>query len=179
MRTILLILILTLTASCFGGKEIKWSSKNCIDWVDFKGRPQNSPAGAMSDVGVRYECKYKGDKVRFEIYSFFDKKESWAKKKEMNENSLLHEQFHFNITELYARKMRKELIESEEINSKNATSKFRKIYKKYMDQEDQVQRMYDEKTNYSRNKEEQRVWVDKIDSELKELDKYKEPVVVI
>ena len=47
-----------------------------------------------------------------------------------------------------------------------------KIYKKLMDDKEEYQNKYDRETDFSRNKQKQAEWLEKIKDELDELDEY-------
>ena len=47
-----------------------------------------------------------------------------------------------------------------------------KIYKKLMDEKEEYQNKYDKETDFSRNKDKQVEWLEKIKDELDELDEY-------
>ena len=84
---------------------------------------------------------------------------------------LQHEQGHFDITELFARKLAKELKEYK-FNPRKYQDDVSKIYKKLMDEKEEYQNKYDKETDFSRNKEQQAEWLEKIKDELDELDEY-------
>lgn len=81
--------------------------------------------GAISAIRIEYSSfqRNKNSVPNFSIKTYFDPNESWMLLK--NDYVLQHEQIHFDLTELYARKMRKSV---ESLRQKNVTNIF--IYRK-------------------------------------------------
>ena len=68
-----------------------------------------------------------------------------------------HEQLHFDISELYARKLKKRL-ESERYAYGTVKTKVKSIYRKINEELDIYQNLYDAETNFSRNMDKQAEW---------------------
>lgn len=153
-----------------GQKEVLWEPDFRLSWKDFKGAvPVGSSAAATTASGISYNFStfYEGGemKINFKVQSFFYPSKSWYKPKVCNEVTLLHEQLHFDITELYTRKLREQL--ANENFSKNVKEEVRKIYKSTLRQLNDFQNKYDSETNYSRNLLVQERWVDEIETALR------------
>ncbi|GAB1346604.1 hypothetical protein MASR1M104_15030 [Cloacibacterium normanense] len=75
--------------------------------------------GAISAIRIEYSSfqRNKNSVPNFSIKTYFDPNESWMLLK--NDYVLQHEQIHFDLTELYARKMRKSV---ESLRQKNVTN---------------------------------------------------------
>ena len=75
--------------------------------------------GAISAIRIEYSSfqRNKNSVPEFSIKTYFDPNESWMLLK--NDYVLQHEQIHFDLTELYARKMRKSV---ESLRQKNITN---------------------------------------------------------
>ncbi|MGB5507543.1 DUF922 domain-containing protein, partial [Robiginitalea sp.] len=93
---------------------------------------------------------------------------SWYHPELSNAGVLMHEQLHFDITELYARKMRK--ILSERTFSGNVRGDVRQIFSKINRELKAFQDRYDLETDFSRNREAQQQWNKRIAEKLKESD---------
>ncbi|MGB2759905.1 MAG: DUF922 domain-containing protein, partial [Maribacter stanieri] len=112
---LILVLLATLTIPYVQCQEVvSWEPNFRFTWNDFKGDvPITSGAAATTASGItyRFSTYYENDelKVDYNVYAYFYPTKSWYKPKLCNEVTLLHEQLHFDITELYARKMRKQL----------------------------------------------------------------------
>jgi len=79
---------------------------------------------------------------------------------------LSHEQLHFDITELFARKFRERLKTVK--NDTDIKKKVRKIFAEINRELNTFQNKYDRETNYSRNIPEQLLWNEKIAEALSE-----------
>src|SRR5690348_5350311 len=85
---------------------IVWNEYRPLTWEDFQGKRSEDAAG---DAGTVVQIKAKPymvkDQVKYDVAAVFVKNKSWsdAQTKEL----LAHEQLHFDIAELYARKIRK------------------------------------------------------------------------
>ena len=77
----------------------------------------------------------------------------------------MHEQGHFDITEIYARKLDNALRDYN-FNPKRFKTDLDEIYKDIMEEKEELQNQYDLETDYSRNKEKQTEWLKKIQKEL-------------
>jgi len=151
--------------------EITWTSNQKLKWSDFKGdMPAGSSAAATTASGISYDFStfYKNDKLKtnFKVSTFFYPSKSWYNSNFASEWILAHEQLHFDITELYARKMREELRTFK--FTKNVKAEVREIYKKTLRQLNDFQNKYDGETDYSRKKLVQERWIMEIGKALKE-----------
>lgn len=131
-----------------------------LTWDDFKYKPNKNTshdAGMVLDIVIEFDKeknKYISKAVSINELSF--KKKMFTKQFDL----LKHEQYHFDMTELYATKMNKFL------NKKNINSKFDYIFKlsEIRKTNDDMQQVYDIETNHGLNDEEQIRWERKIDS---------------
>jgi predicted secreted Zn-dependent protease len=83
----------------------------------------------------------------------------------------LHEQGHFDITEIFARKLNK-AMSAYHFNQNTYRKDLNKIYQDIIKEKDNMQDQYDHETNFSRNKEKQMEWLKKIQTMLEELKEY-------
>jgi len=151
---------------------IKWCEGHQLEWKDFKGRvPVTSSNAAQTAYEVGFDVNMVGNRFEFVVTCNFLPHKSWVRKKDANDHILRHEQLHFDIAEIYARKMRKELNEAD-ITVRNLQSKADKIYEKNWNALTKMQRDYDRETNHSIKKQEQADWDKKIMRMLKENQKY-------
>ena len=88
-----------------------------------------------------------------------------------NDYILSHEQAHFDIAEIYARKLNK-LLRSYKPDENNFTRDVNKIYENVMKEYNDMQEEYDQETNFSINKIKQEEWLGKVSKELDNLNKY-------
>jgi len=167
-----IILFFVLSSFVFGQVEpIPWSEQNLLTWHDFQGDPpKRHYASAMSDINFTVEMSSEGDILMVFVAPSFNPSGSWVKPDDKTDYLLKHEQIHFDIYELNARKLRSELSEKE-LTSKNAQSTINKLMEKYNKLNVSVQENYDLETEHSIKVDKQKKWNAKI---AKELIKYAE-----
>jgi len=147
-----------------------WSPQTKLTWSDFKGEiPLRAVAAATTASGISY--KYSANllhhevKIDAEVIASFYPNESWYKPEECTNLILAHEQLHFDITELFARKMRNRLKETS--FSDNVKAEVQTIYKEILQELEDLQDRYDWETDFSRNREGQLRWNAQIAEALK------------
>ena len=91
----------------------------------------------------------------------------------VNESVLAHEQKHFDIDELYARKLRKQVKENTYTSYSNLKTKSDSLYNVIDKEMDIFQDKYDEETDGSMNGDKQREWNKKVMDEIHALSLYK------
>lgn len=148
-----------------------WDANRKLTWNDFKGvvPPDSAPAATTaSGISYKYSANLLHHEVQldFEVNAFFYPNESWYKPKVCNDLILSHEQLHFDISELFARKMRKRLNETS--FSDNVKAEIRSIYKETLKELSDFQDCYDWETNFSRNRVQQLRWNEQIAKALAE-----------
>lgn len=110
------------------------------------------------------------------VHSLFHPSRSFVyKRKAFVEELLTHEKYHFKITELYARKARKEISALRKIDR----AEVKRIIRKTERAENSFQRLYDQDTFHSYVYGEQKKYERKIDSLLVLLSDFKNPKVEI
>jgi len=146
-------------------KEIEWNVNRNLKWTDFKAlvKPKNidlpnASAVTCSNFGFEAQKLFYSSKTEIDIISIFDCTKSWVDSTQTKNNWLLkHEQGHFDLTEIYARKLRKNL-ENGNFNTKNLNSKTRAIFEKIEQEYKDEQKRYDKETNHSLKKNKQIEW---------------------
>ena len=150
---------------------ILWDENKRLTWEDFKGKiPPAAVPAATTASGISYSYSanllHHEVKLDFEVNAFFYPNESWYKPTVCTENTLAHEQLHFDIAELFARKMRNRLRRTS--FSDNVKAEVREIYQDILKELEDYQDQYDWETNFSRNFEKQGEWNQKIAKALEE-----------
>jgi hypothetical protein len=171
MKILLLFVFLLGAFTFINNSFIDWSAERRLTWDDFKARPDNnSPNAALTGTDIRFDFSYSSDKgFQYHITCRFDKSKSWGRVK--TDYILSHEQGHFDIAEIYARKLCKALREYHP-DVEKANKEVNKIYERVMNELTETQKQYDHETNFSINKEQQTMWLKKINDELKNLQAY-------
>lgn len=156
---------------------IHWDKNFKLSWSDFKGLvPPFSEHGAMASCAVKSDNKVENDSVLLIIFACFSINHSWVIKEKATEYGLNHEQRHFDIAEIHARKFRKYLYEwnkQDNINDYILTGNELIVVKSL----NAMEELYDLETNHSINKNEQGKWDRKIDSLLNVYSAYENPIV--
>ncbi len=151
--------------------EIVWHSNHKLKWTDFKGRPERSqPYEAISFCSIESKVSQLNNEAEFEMIAKFDKTKSWTKT-DTSAHILNHEQRHFDITEIYTRKIRK-AISDKPLTMNDYYEQFKEIHTKYLREVDSCQNSYDLETNHSKNKLQQKLWDRKIEMQLDSLKNY-------
>jgi hypothetical protein len=149
---------------------LAWSAARKLVWDDFKGTPDaRSGAAASTATKLGFDYSVSKNEFAFSITLHFSKTRSWAREK--NDHILRHEQGHFDIAEIFARKLYKKM-KSYRFHKNTYRHDVNKIYDDILKDKDSMQQQYDEETDFSRNKEKQAEWLKKIASMLEELKAY-------
>ncbi|MEO6288517.1 MAG: hypothetical protein ABIO76_01275 [Ginsengibacter sp.] len=155
---------------------IYYDFKHQLNWVDFKGKPDNNHfGGAVTASGFAFDSQmnFNGTTMYLNIgvYTFFTKNESWKKPGINSTYHLLHEQHHFDITWLGPQKLVVEIARAhftKDNYNRLLTSLFEKAYKENLE----IQHLYDSETVHSINTVKQQEWNDKIAAEIKKLREF-------
>ncbi|THU33432.1 DUF922 domain-containing protein [Niastella caeni] len=147
---------------------IPWSASRKLTWSDFKGNPDpHSTNAALTSSNINIEFGYDDKGFQYSIKCSFDPNRSWVRIK--NNDVLAHEQGHFDIAEIFARRLNK-LMKAYRFNAKTAGTDVNKLYEGTMKQHREAQTQYDQETDYSRNKTKQEEWLKKITGDLNSLE---------
>ncbi len=171
-----ILLICGFTFQTADPDTIPWSEKRKLVWNDFKG-PQdpNSDFIAFTSYHINYRIDYKADTAYFRVNCFFKKSESWVKSGGKTVKILAHEQLHFDIGELFTRKVRKRLANHTYGGMKLVKNEAQQIFQGLLDSCSAAQDKYDEETEHSIATAKQAEWEKKIPEELKKYKAYSTP----
>jgi hypothetical protein len=179
MKNLLIFLFFSALSFNIYGQEknekIKWDEKRPLKWADFKAEPDTTnDYSANTNSGMSYSWNYStasGKPVlEHEVFSNFYPNLSWVKDIENEEYLLAHEQLHFDISELHARKLRK-AIEEYEI-ARNIRQDLKRIYSKIEADRVAMQNQFDRETSHSENREAEMKWRKFVASELEKFKDY-------
>jgi predicted secreted Zn-dependent protease len=174
MRRSLLIFILAIPSVLFAQKSneelLEWNADRQLGWSDYKSKPNpESDAAASTTTYLSVEYNITSTRFSYKIKSYFSKTRSWGLHK--TDYILSHEQGHFDIAEVFARKLHKKLSEYK-FNKKTYQKDLQKIYEEVTKEKSDTQNEYDRQTNHSINKEKQAEWLKKIEEMLEEYAAY-------
>jgi len=156
-------------------KKIQWQEGISLEWNDFKAQPDTSNTfSANTNSGISYTWSYStasGKPVLLhEVFTNFYPDLSWVKDIKNEEYLLAHEQLHFDISELHARKLRKAL-DNYEIG-RNIRQDLKRIYSKIEDERVTMQNLFDNETSHSENSSAEMRWRKFVANELENFKEY-------
>jgi predicted secreted Zn-dependent protease len=178
-RFISFIFLLTVTTafgqssntSLTGKNIILWNEFYKLQWNDFQGEPQENSIG---DAGAVVQIKAKPYKVKSRIFytveAVFNRKKSWAR--DQSQALLAHEQLHFDIAELYARKIRQKIKELSDRGVDDVKT-FNAAIQQLLDESNEIDRQYDIETLHGAISKRQAAWTDKVKQGLRDLENYR------
>lgn len=144
--------------------KLLWYSSLKLSWRHFKGNPEANNYTAYIACSIEYK---KLADNKFAIYAYMNKNLSWHKWKAYQ--CLPHEQYHFNIAELYARKLRKYIIENKFVFE---STEFMRAYNEHLYELKTAQQKYDNETNHSLENDKQIEWQHFIDQQLHSYERF-------
>ncbi len=153
--------------------SIHWCEGDKLTWKDYRGKPngQKGYFHALTAYEIAFNVSMKGSDIEFEVACDFVPHRSWVKSGKENADLLKHEQLHFDIAEIHARKLRKELMETR-ITFANLEAKANEIYERHWNNLNKMQEAYDRETDHSIIEEKQLEWDKKVAYWLNELKPY-------
>jgi hypothetical protein len=139
---------------------------------DFKGEVDElSIAGAVTYSGIQmkyhYETLNNQKKVKIAVYPYFHKAHSWWKSNMATPEMLKHEQLHFDITAIAARKLVTAIMNTA-LTPDGFAKELEALQKQIEKDRTAMQQQYDKETNHSRNREKQKEWEAKVHALLSE-----------
>lgn len=171
------ILFLSLTVQAqMPENKVNWRTEP-LTWSDFIGEPDLSrPFHANTSSGMSYAWSMKTMdneiELVYKVEAFFFPEESWVKGGTGSDHLLVHEQLHFDITELHARKLRKAMAEFDPMKTQNVKPTLQALYKRTEAERAHMQQRFDAETKHSTNVKAQLKWQQFVEEELKKLEQY-------
>lgn len=178
-QTLLFSLIVFLTLSADTLEErIAWSDDYHLVWSDFKGQPKTGDYVASTSSGLSFSYGFKTingiptSEFTYEVTCYFYPEGSWFVPGRVNERVLSHEQTHFDISELHARKLRKRIEDFD--FSINVKEELDELYAQIERERRAMQATFDLETDHSTLLAEERAWEAKVQQQLKAFSDWKE-----
>lgn len=152
--------------------RITWSSQSKLKFKDFTGVPKAIVYSAISSLQFNYDYLIDFDTLEYNIFAFFLKKNSWMKTN--NAELLCHEQLHFDISEVYSRRIKRKIrvLSGQYVNDSIIHQIFTEEHKNNVT----IDSIFDAQTSHGKNDRAGKLWSEKIQKMLDSLDEYKEPV---
>jgi hypothetical protein len=156
---------------------LEWNEYYLLSWDDFEGLPSEKAFGdAATAVQIKAKPYYVGKEIRYDVYAYFDRAKSWTL--DRSAALLAHEQLHFDIAELYARKIRQRISElSAEGN--NDLDIYNAAIRQLLEESNEADASYDRETLHGAIVKRQDAWMQKVANGLTILADYKKRKTVI
>lgn len=159
--------------------RIFWTNHRILTFKDFKGNPfgDEEYADILDYVlakiskSIVVQSKSYGDVIKLKVYAAMYREDSWIKNP-TDSASLRHEQGHFDLCEVYARQLRKELAYAQSVDHA------KRIFDKISGKEQEEQNKYDN-DNQGTKEGISKQWRENLDKRLRESDAYKDPVIYL
>lgn len=156
---------------------VVWKSDSSLSRDDFKGKPRGKNIGGATTSGlILYTREVEGNVV-FVVEAVFVKSKSFLQGE--SEYVLNHERRHFDLAELFARKLRKKIASFDFLKVRNVQDKINKAYNQVVEELLREQEKYDRETENGINMARQNLWNEKIAVELAALIEFASPEVNI
>ena len=158
---------------------VPWSDR-LLTWDDFRAAApaDRGDRGAQTAYTVFHAAQCTGDRFEFRVLAAMIPDQSWVappvrKDSALSARTLRHEQTHFDLTEVHARRLRRYFAELYSPCTRG-TAELDALAGRFMDEESQAQRRYDNETRYGRDAEPQRAWDADVARQLRALDRFGE-----
>ena len=153
---------------------LEWNEERRLTWEDYEVRKNpSSQSGSLALTTVFHSIRggMKNGRPNFQVRVLYVKDKSWTTD-DTNSRLLGHERLHFDLAELYGRKIRKQI----DILGRREVSEL-KVYKANIDallnEFKRKSLNYDKETEHGRILLEQEKWSKLVNIELIRLEKYK------
>ena len=160
------------------GQKINWEEGKKLNWSNFKSKVNNQRGEnvvAYTNCGWTYSYVRSSNPkapVKITIQTIFNENQSWKDVKRINDYVLLHEQKHFDVAEVFARRLRKEFSEKIK-NGADFDRYFKTIYNTILKEYQDFQKTYDGETRNGMVEEKQAEYNRIIAEQLENYKNYK------
>jgi hypothetical protein len=140
-----------------------WSAARPLTWSDFQGSPPTEgPEGAKSSYTLYSTWRCRGAAFEFRVMVGFRPRQSWVKGVVLNDpvqrqTVLGHEQTHFDLGEVHARRMR-QVFGHVVDPCRMTTAELDALVRRLTHDEAEEQRRYDSETNHGLLAAQQTAW---------------------
>ncbi len=135
----------------------------------------------MTWSGIRYQLQCTGDTLTYAVLAVFDPARSWAKPELVRRPYastliLQHEQVHFDIAELLARRLRQAFAEAGSVcSSPDPQGAASALYEPLARELEALHDQYDHDTRHGQIEDRQVTWEDRITMQLQSLAAFQAP----
>jgi len=140
-----------------------WSAGRPLAWRDFQGSPPSEGSeGAKTSYTLYSGWKCRRDVFEFRVIAGFRPRQSWVKAIVLNDSMqrrtiLRHEQTHFDLAEVHARRMRRAFADLARPCAKT-DAELRALVQRLAQEEKAEQRRYDDETDHGLLADQQAAW---------------------
>lgn len=150
--------------------DLHWDPVKSLSWDDFRGRPDHLAKGdAASRISLRARPYKKRNQLFYVVTPVFHRNESWCKKP--TPELLAHEQLHFDIAELFARKSRMKISTLKRQGVRDV-SVYNAAVSEIFEESNRVDAQYDHETVHGASRKKQTEWEYSVRIELMLLNRF-------
>lgn len=148
------------------GEDVWFWSPERLTWQDYQGKADYAleDIAAITSSGIVSWKGCKNGKIDFEVRAYFDKTQSWVKPEAYTTYHLAHEQGHFDITEIYARRL--DIALKERAFECGQEEDFEDFINDFLEDWQRTEKQYDIDSGFSTKPVQQALWLGKVKSEL-------------
>ena len=152
---------------------IPWSAGRPLAWADFQGRPRfGEPEAALTSADLLSGAKCQDFVFTATVTPTFDPATSWVRDAKAASSALLrHEQLHFDLTEVYARRLRQKL-RAAHLDCQKLQPAFDRLTHAVYTAWSNDENRYDAETSHGLNAPKQALWDRQIQQQLAELQEF-------
>jgi len=177
VKTLFIVVVSLLVFQTDG--SLDWNERRKLIWSDFQAEPPvQSAHAALTNSGINLDLRLENKEFNVKVHARFNPDKSWKRRDiENSEYLLAHEQLHFDLTELYARKLRKAFLTRKWKENENVNAIFNDLYQSNQTLLWKVQEIYDAETEHSINREAQARWSGAVADSLEMFMEYDKPEI--
>lgn len=181
-------ILLSLSGMAQSNVLLNYDAITRFDWNLFQGKinprlvaEMGDNTGAVTVSSISYTAKQTSPhSVTIVIHARFHVNESWTKFPKLPDpdGALNHEKRHLDLTEIYARQLRKTVFESS-FTAGNFKSELDRMFQEIVNVHREEQIRYDVESDHSNNPHQQEIWNIAIDRTLQELDDFSHTMLIV
>src|SRR5687768_12026163 len=156
---------------------IVWSTARRLTWSDFKARPPSGQlGGAISALGFGFVFGCRDGQLHARVVARFHPNQSWVAYRIISSGlgsrvGLQHEQTHFDLAEVYARRIRRYFRELKD-PCPRSDAELDALAEPMFRDERAAQRKYDDETENGQQDNRQATWDKRVAAELSKLSAF-------
>jgi len=146
-----------------------WDAHRKLSWDDFRGAinasTSESAAATHCGIGFKTNTTKPGHQPEIIVYNTFYAEKSWVKSDAKIPSILDHEQGHFDLCEIFTRKLRSRM-NNFDFNVPDVKQALMNIYSEISNEYEKCQQAYERETTHGTNIKEQKRWQQLMASQL-------------